>query len=106
MPVGQQPLVFIGRSYATTTDTYPTAERKEQKTTMRGLFQAYIIDSADDEVICQSKPFVAKDEENARLKAVQQAELPGDLDDYDIIIERLGDVRAKQKIQEVRVVKE
>lgn len=73
---------------------------------MRGLFFVYIVDPILDVVISITGPIVAKDSDNARLKAVQAAgeALTKDIDDYDIIVCRLGDVRKKKEVQEVKVV--
>lgn len=73
---------------------------------MRGLFDVYIVDPENDSVIWEWEGVVAKDEQSAKLKAVSKATLGGDVDDYDIIVVKLGSVRPKKEVQEVKVVKD
>jgi hypothetical protein len=78
---------------------------KEEKEPVRGLFRVYIVDPKTDEVItCPS--FVAKDANNAQIRAVQKAgdKLTRDIDEYVILVERIGDVPAKRAVQEVKMV--
>ena len=83
-------------------------ERKE--TNMRGLFEVIVVDPSDEIVVqiggYQRNHVVAKDETSAKIKVLKGATLPKDLDEYDVIVVRLGNVRAKQEIQKVVVVKE
>lgn len=80
------------------------AERKEEKQPMRGLFEVFIVDP-ETETIIFNGCIVATDEGTARLKAALSPALDRDkVDDYDFIVRRLGDVRAKRQVREVRVV--
>jgi len=74
---------------------------------MRGLFVGYVVDPEMDNVVFSTTlPFVAKDEQSAKFKLVQMAGvlIEEDLDDYDIVVFKLGSVRPKKEIQEVKVV--
>jgi hypothetical protein len=72
---------------------------------MRGLYQVTVVDPERD-MIWDSMQVIAKSEGGAKLKALRV--LDGlddrDPDDLDIIVVRLGDVRAKREVQEVKVV--
>jgi len=77
---------------------------------MRGLFEVIIVDGETGELqkvdgIIRSL-VVAKEEASAKLKIVSKAALVKDVDDYDIIVRRLGDVRPKRQVQEVKLAKE
>lgn len=72
---------------------------------MRGLFEVFVVDPTSGEIVFE-KRLLAADEAKARLKAAVQAKLDRDVDEYDIIVRKLGDVRAKKQVQEVRVVSE
>lgn len=80
----------------------------EKENNMRGLFIVYIVysDGADDE-IWSSGPIVAKNADSAKMKAVKKFNLPEgkELDDFDILVYGLGNVRAKKEVSEVRVIK-
>lgn len=90
-------------SITTSTSVVPT--RKDDETVnQRGLFNAYIVDPESGIVVWKSDdPFVASNVESARLKAVHLAAVravisnPDSIDDYDIIIVRLGNVRSKEE---------
>ena len=91
------------------TSTYPTiwAASSQEETKMRGLFVGYVVDPEMDNVVFSTTlPFVAKDEQSAKFKLVQMAGvlIEEDLDDYDIVVFKLGSVRPKKEIQEVKVV--
>lgn len=80
-------------------------KESEKKKMSRGLYRVYIVDPETDEVIHDTGAIVARDEDSARLKAVQIAggTLVKDIDDYDFVVVELGDVRAKKEVQEVRL---
>lgn len=84
------------------TNYYP---QEKENPKMRGLFDVYIVDPEIDDV-AWSKCIIAKDEQSAKLKVVSSATLTKDIDDYDIIVVKLGNVRPKKEVQEVKVVKE
>ena len=86
---------------------YEPEERIETK--MRGLYEVYIVDPDEDEIVWETpKPFVAKDEDSAERKAIRMAgdklDDSKDLDDYDFIVIELGSVRPKKEVKKVRVV--
>lgn len=87
---------------------YQEPKREEVKD-MRGLFRVFVVNPEKGEVIYQDLT-VAKDKETAKYKVLRLAAktIPladgYDLDDLDIICNRLGDVRKKKEIQEVRMV--
>ena len=74
---------------------------------MRGLYFCCIVDpEGAGSVAVGPKLIIAKSEEAAKLKLIKDHAPPGrDLDDLDIICFKLGDVRAKKEVQEVKVVK-
>lgn len=78
---------------------------------MRGLFEVFVVDPATEDVRLHVY-VVATDEAKARLKAVQKGLKESllvsidDLDDFDFIVCRRGDIQPKRKVQEVKVVKE
>ena len=68
---------------------------QENKNHMRGLFEVFIVDPETASLVAHEH-VVANDERSAQLKGALSAKL-GDVDDYDFIVRRLGDVRAKKK---------
>ena len=82
-------------------------ERKEVKE-MRGLFHIYVVDYEHDQVITEGH-IIADDEAKAKMKALHcwnDAVANYDLDDLDIICVKLGSVRRKKEVQEVKILKE
>lgn len=75
----------------------------KEKELMRGLFEVFIVDPETGTVVDPGL-FVAKDDQTARMKAWIASKLDGDLDNYDFIVRRLGDVRNKKSVQEVKVI--
>lgn len=72
--------------------------KQEEQARVRGLFETFIVD-AETEVVL-SFMIVAKDEASAQLKGALLALAEVDIektDDYDIIVRRIGDVRAKRE---------
>lgn len=72
---------------------------------MRYLYRVTVVDPKKEQVILEVK-VVAEDEKQVLLKA----ELPSDVrskpDKYDILIEEVGEVRAKKEVQKVKISKE
>jgi hypothetical protein len=100
-------VTITGVSTGTTNTNINTVSEKKESKKMRGLFFGFVVDPAADELVYSTdKPFVATDEDNAKLKIVQKAAgaLTKEVDDYDIVILRLGKIRDKKEVQEVRVV--
>ncbi len=77
----------------------------EKENNMRGLFIVYLVDYKASQVLHISEAVVADNVEKAKLKALKEWNGDVDLDDLDIIVLRLGDVRAKKEVQEVRIAK-
>ena len=73
---------------------------------MRGLFIVYIVDYKKGKVLFVSEPMVADSDQKVQMKALQAWGGNVDLDDLDIIVQRIGNVRAKKEVQEVKIVKE
>ena len=98
--------IYIGRAFVPSIVQEP--KKGKVKRMDRGLFLVYIVDPATDEVVHETGAIVAKDEDNAQLKAVRMAggTLTKDIDDYDIVVVELGDVRDKKTVQEVKVIKD
>lgn len=78
-------------------------EKKEKAPPMRGLFQVLIVDPDKDDIVYETV-LVAADAAVAKLKAAVKANLPKDVDEYDFAVVKLGDVRPKQKVKEVKVI--
>lgn len=71
---------------------------EREATSMRGLFVVYIVDPGKDEVTERIGAFIARDEDSAQLKAIQEVgHKLGDIDDLDIIVIKLGSVREKKE---------
>lgn len=84
--------------------TEPKPERKKKP--MRGLFEVFIVNPENDTLWAEIK-VIANDGDGARMKAVRSGIPPEkDPEDYGIIVRRIGDVRAKTKVKEVRVLKD
>jgi hypothetical protein len=69
---------------------------------VRGLFLVAVV-SPESGAIVASEQIVADSEDNATLKVLRSIDI--DPDDVDIIVVRLGNVRPKKSVQEVKVVK-
>lgn len=81
----------------------PTVTAKEVKP-MRGLFEVFIVNPESGEILGPYR-VVANDAAAARLKVVgKHLDLEKvDLDDYDICVLKLGDVRHKKSVQTVKL---
>ena len=75
-----------------------------EQMSQRGLFEAFVVDPQSGEFDCWT--VIAESEGSARLKAVLALKTSdtaapslknADIDDLDIIVRRVGDVRAKAK---------
>ncbi len=81
--------------------------KNEEVEEMRGLFQVYVVDPEEGELLYQGTA-IASSAKNAEFKvlsrvlAIKLGEF--ELDDLDVIVVRLGDVRAVEKIAKVQVV--
>jgi hypothetical protein len=99
--------ISIGASSACWVPIWPNAEEKPAKKkkdkNMRHLYEVYIVDPETD-VVQKLEGIVAATEKSAERKAIQGSNFDKDLDDYDFIVVKLGDVRAKKSVQEVKVV--
>jgi hypothetical protein len=78
------------------------SQQKEQ-VSMRGLFEVFVVDPESGKIVTE-EVVVADSDKKAELKVMRA--IDADPDDVDIIVRRLGDVRPKRKVQEVRMVKE
>lgn len=99
------PLITVGNPFGNFMQKLETRGEVKQ---MRGLFNVHIVDPDKGKVVASCLLMVAKSGSNAKLKAISEIAatgvLDGDIDDYDIIDVRLGDVRAKKEVQEVKVI--
>lgn len=77
---------------------------QERRNNMRGLYRITVVNPKTEE-IGEPLMVIAKDEAGAMVKAALQGAIKGKVEDYDIIVDRLGDVRAKKDVQRVRMVK-
>jgi len=82
-------------------------KNNEEVSEMRGLWEVYVVDPEEGEVVYQSV-VVARDAKNAEFKVLSRAmqinEGKYEVDDLDVISTRLGNVRDKREISEVRIV--
>lgn len=76
--------------------------RKDNKMS-RGLYSVFVVDAQNEEVVFDSY-VVAQSYDGAKLRVLKSADLKKDIEEYDIIVLRLGDVRAKKEVQEVKIV--
>ena len=74
---------------------------------MRHLYEVLAVDPEEDALLYSDK-MIAKSGSSAKIKALSKAGLGDDVDvdDLDVIIVQLGDVRDKKQVQEVKIVKE
>ena len=74
---------------------------------MRYLYEVYIGDPEADSLMNHSR-VIAKSGSSAKIKALSKASLADDVDvdDLDVIVVQLGEVRDKKQIQEVKILKE
>jgi hypothetical protein len=72
---------------------------------VRYLFQVWIVDPKLEGVL-NVLTVVAKDRSEALLKAPIPADVRANADDYDFLIEQVGEVRPKRETQKVKVVKD
>lgn len=88
------------------TTTYGTYVGKpERSENMRALYRIYAV-NPKTEAIHGPYLVIAKDESGALLKAGLPSDSRTNPEDYDFIVDRLGDVRAKKDVQKVKMVKE
>ena len=80
------------------TDTY----KGEQKQ-MRHLYEIHVVEPQKG-VVVKTELVVAETEDSAKLKVARMLPAELDLDDFDILVNELGDVRAKKTVKEVKVV--
>jgi hypothetical protein len=80
----------------------PQQPQKEQEP-VRGLFEVFVVNPESGEIV-KRDVVVADSDKKAELKVMRAIDV--DPDDVDIIVRRLGDVRPKRKVQEVKVIKE
>ena len=76
-------------------------ERQEHMGQERGLYRVITVDPEKGTVEIDEL-VVANDEVGAKLKVLR--DIAGDLDDFDIIVVRLGNVKPKRRPQEVKIV--
>ena len=77
--------------------------KKEREKNMRHLYHIYIVDPKTGTLVLDVKR-VATDETQAILKANIPDKIRDNLEDYDLIIRLIGDVRTKTETQKVKVV--
>lgn len=84
-------------------DNFPAKEGRDEN--MRGLYRIIVVNPKTEE-IGDPVMVIAKDEGAAMIKAALKGAIKGKVEDYDILVDRLGDVRAKKETQKVKVIKE
>jgi len=77
---------------------------------MRGLYEVFIVDPEAGEIIGIHR-IIAKSGASAKIKALSEQDFgPAyadvDVDDLDVIVVMLGDIRDKKEIQEVRIIQD
>ena len=78
------------------------ARRARESKSMRALYDVYIVDPEADTVVWSTVsvgvPIIARDRELAGVIAGRLADdaIERDLDDYDFVVIRLGDIRPKK----------
>ena len=82
-----------------------TIDGEIKESNMRGLFIVYVVNGVKGEVINVSGAFVADNAEKAKMHTIRAGWCKNeDLDDLDFVVVRLGDVRPKERVKEVKVV--
>jgi hypothetical protein len=81
-------------------DTPITISGKENEN-MRSLFKIYVVDPKGKGKLVKEETVIAKDQTQAQLKACSGLE---DIEELDIIVQCLGQIREEKKPQEVKVV--
>ena len=79
----------------------------EEVREMRGLFHVVLVDYITEDI--EEFLVIADNAEKAKIKALLEwgEEYPShDVDDLDVICNKLGDIRKKQEVQKVRVIGE
>jgi hypothetical protein len=72
---------------------------------MRSLYHVVVVNYKTDEILDDGL-VIAENAEKARIRAAAPFVNWYDLDDLDVICNKLGDVRKKKEVQKVQVVKE
>ena len=70
---------------------------------MRGLYEVIVVDP-DTEQVIEDIFTVAKSYDGAKLRVLKETDLEKDVEDYDVFAIRIGDIRAKKEVQEVKVI--
>ena len=73
---------------------YGGAEYVNKEENMRGLYRIIVVNPKTED-IGQPILVIAQNETNATVKAALRGVIRGKVEDYDILVDRLGDVRAK-----------
>lgn len=76
---------------------------QEERKMVRGLFELFVVAPETGDVVIHEF-VVADDADKAKLKVARRLADDVDADDYDFIVRRIGDVRAKKTVRQVKVV--
>jgi len=85
--------------------TISGSQEPEREKNMRSLFRITVVNPKTEKIFPETK-VIARDRESALLRADLPGEVRANPDKYDILVEHVGDVRAKKDVQKVKVVKE
>lgn len=85
--------------------TISGSQEPERDKNMRSLFRITVVNPKTEKIFPETK-VIARDRESALLRADLPGEVRANPDKYDILVEHVGDVRAKKDVQKVKVVKE
>ena len=92
--------------YPNTTTVVVRNENKKEEEKMDGLFRVIVVEYKTKKIIGDNL-VIASEESNAKIIGLNMAKADLDaLNDYDVIVQRLGSVRQKQKVKKVKVVTE
>jgi len=78
---------------------------KEVKKEMRCLYHVVVVDYKKDNIL-EDDLYIAESPEKAKIKALAQFVDDYDIDDLDVVCNKLGEVRKEEKPQKVQVVNE
>ena len=70
----------------------------------RRLYRVYVVDPATELLLLSGYKVIAKSEESAKFKALSSPGFDCDIDDLDIFVEFIGELREEKSVQEVRVI--
>jgi hypothetical protein len=82
----------------------PNVEIDKENKNMRSLFKVYVVDPKGKGKLIKEETVIAKDATQAQMKVCKGTDVSVEIEDYDIIVVCLGQIREDEKVQEVKIV--